>query len=72
MSLKEKWNAEETQLGKFVHKYLSIALTIMGAMPELLMWFGTLPPGTVPQGFWTFGIVAGGLAKIIGKTQMNK
>ena len=67
MSLKERWNAEETDLGKFVHKYVSVALAILGAVPELLIWFGTLPPGTVPQNFWTIGIVAGSLAKIGGK-----
>lgn len=72
MTLKERWKAEETDLGTFVHKYLSMALAILGAVPELLIWFGTLPPGTVPQGFWTAGIVAGSIAKLAGKTVFNK
>lgn len=71
MTLRDRWNAEETNLGKFVHKYLSIALAILGAVPELLIWLGTLPPGTVPQNFWTIGIIAGSAAKLLGKLAMN-
>lgn len=72
MTLREKWDAEETDFGKFVHKYVSIALAVLGAVPELLIWFGTLPPGSVPQNFWTIGIIAGSAAKLLGKTVMNK
>ena len=72
MTLKERWKAEETDLGKFVHKYLSIILAALGAAPEILIWAGTLPPGTVPQNFWTAGLIAGTLAKIVGKTAFNK
>jgi len=72
MTLKDRWRAEETKLGKFVHQYLSLALAALGAVPEVLIWFGTLPPGTVPQNFWTIGIVAGSVVKLVGKTVMNK
>jgi len=72
MTLKERWKAEETEFGKIVHKYVSIVLAILGGVPELLIWFGTLPAGSVPQGFWTIGIIAGSAAKLLGKTVMNK
>lgn len=67
MTFKERWNAEETKLGAFVHKYVSIALLAAGAAPEILIWAGTLPQGTVPQNFWTVGLILGSLAKIGGK-----
>lgn len=72
MSLHERWQAEETNFGKIFHRYVSVILAIAGTIPELLMWFGTLPQGTVPQNFWTIGIVAGSLAKIIGKLTMKQ
>lgn len=72
MTLKERWDADETKFGKILHKYVSVILAVLGAVPELLIWFGTLPPGAVPQGFWTAGIVAGSIAKLAGKTVFNK
>lgn len=67
MTFQERWNAEESLIGKIAHKYISILLVICGTAPELLSWFGMLPTGTVPQGFWTAGLIAGILAKVGGK-----
>lgn len=72
MSLSQRWRSEETILGKITHKYLSVALAIAGTVPELLMWFGTLPQGVVPQYFWTIGLIAGSIAKIAGKLTMKQ
>lgn len=72
MSLKQRWQAEETLFGKIFHRYVSLILAIAGAAPEVLMWYGALPANTVPQYFWTIGIAAGSIAKVAGKLTMNK
>lgn len=72
MNLKERWNAEETKIGAFIHKYVSIIVLAAGVAPEILIWAGTLPPGTVPQGFWTAGLVLGAIAKIGGKLTVKQ
>jgi hypothetical protein len=70
--VKAAWQAEESAFGKFLHKYVSIGILICGAIPEVLIWAGTLPQGVVPQGFWTFGLIAGAIAKAAGKLTLNK
>lgn len=64
---KTRWNAECTTIGRFIHKYVSLIIIAAGCGPDLLIWVGTLPAGTVPEWFMTAGIIAGSIAKIGGK-----
>lgn len=65
--IKDRWNAECTTIGKFIHKYVSLIILAASCGPDILIWAGTLPVGTVPNWFLTAGLIAGTVAKVGGK-----
>lgn len=72
MTLKERWKAKESKIGKFLKREITILASITGAIAEGALYFEQLPTG-VPDWVPHVIVACAMFTRIVGKlTVENK